>query len=91
MWSQKPPETVSEDINFKIFLGGHAPRPPYFGYATAREIFPPLRKNPVLIPVHAYPQKNSLLTRALSLQEGGCIFHAALLRKFHYPVHMRRG
>ena len=26
--SQKPPEAVSEIVNYKIFLGEHAPRPP---------------------------------------------------------------
>jgi hypothetical protein len=51
MWSQKSPETVSEVVNYKNFLGEHAPRPPYFGYGAARDNFPPLRKNPVLIPV----------------------------------------
>ena len=28
IWSQKPPETVSEIETLKIFLGEHAPRPP---------------------------------------------------------------
>ena len=26
-----PPDTISEHLEFKIFLGGHAPRPPYIG------------------------------------------------------------
>ena len=26
MWSQKPPEAVSEAIKLKIFQGGHAPK-----------------------------------------------------------------
>ena len=28
---KKPPDTTSEHLEFKIFLGGHAPRPPYIG------------------------------------------------------------
>ena len=28
MLSQKPPEAVSDVVNFKIILGEHAPRPP---------------------------------------------------------------
>ena len=27
-WSQKPPEAASEVVNYKIFLGEHAPRHP---------------------------------------------------------------
>ena len=27
MWSQKPPETVSEVVNLKFFMGEHALRP----------------------------------------------------------------
>ena len=29
--AEKPPEAVSEVVNFKIFLGEHAPRPPSLG------------------------------------------------------------
>ena len=48
-WSQKPPETVSEVVNFEIFLGKHAPRPPSTGMDMLE--FPPgLQKNSVLIP-----------------------------------------
>ena len=28
---KKPPDTISEHLEFKIFLGGHALRPPYIG------------------------------------------------------------
>jgi hypothetical protein len=54
MWSQKPPETVSEIVNIKFFLGEHPPRPPYFENGAARENFPRLRKkksctNPCLL------------------------------------------
>ena len=50
MWSQKPPEAVSEAVNFKIFLGEHAPRPPYFEYVTPRYNFPPSNKKSCIKP-----------------------------------------
>ena len=31
--SEKPPEAVLEGVNFKIFLGEHAPRPPRLWHA----------------------------------------------------------
>ena len=33
LYSQNTPETISEGLNFKIFLGGYAPRPPYISAA----------------------------------------------------------
>ena len=34
--SEKPPEAVLEGVIFKIFLGEHAPRPPYIMACFAR-------------------------------------------------------
>ena len=51
MWSQEPPETVSEVVNLKMFLGGgHAPRPPRLGMFThavyyCHSYIPPWEKN----------------------------------------------
>ena len=40
MWSQKPPETVSVIVNFKIFQGEQVPRPPSFGKLPHARISP---------------------------------------------------
>ena len=40
MWSQKPPETVSEVVNVKFFMGKHAPRPPSLGKLLHAKISP---------------------------------------------------
>ena len=56
MWSQKPPEAVSDVINFKKFPRRHAPRPPQFKDVVASfgPPPPPPMKNPVGNPVHFY-------------------------------------
>jgi hypothetical protein len=52
MWSQKPPETILEVINFKIFLGGGVPPDP-LRYCTLE--FPPSTKNSCINPWCDYP------------------------------------
>jgi hypothetical protein len=49
MWSQKPSETVSEELNFKIVLGGGGTCPLVWVHYRKRD-FPLSMKNPVLIP-----------------------------------------
>ena len=46
----KPPEAISDVINFKIVLVKHAPRPPYLKYVTASYNFSLLTKYPVSNP-----------------------------------------
>ena len=46
MWFQKPPETVSEVVNFKNFLGEHAPDPLVWVRYHAQEFpLPPMKKS----------------------------------------------
>ncbi len=44
VWSQKPPETVSEVVNFNNFLGEYAPRPPTLGTVLRARISPLYKK-----------------------------------------------
>ena len=53
MWSQKPPEAVSDVISFKKFPRRHAPRPPSLSMLLLA-LTPPPMKNPVGNPVHFY-------------------------------------
>ena len=50
MWSQTPSEAVSDVLNFKIFLGEHALRPPSLSMLPLATISPLLTENPVQNP-----------------------------------------
>ena len=47
VWSQKASETVSEVVNFKIFLGGACPQIPLASVRYRTLEFPPSTNNPV--------------------------------------------
>ena len=48
MWSQKPPESVTEVVKSKIFLGGMPPDPPSLSILALLQHFPSLgEENPV--------------------------------------------